>query len=188
MIAQNDTTSHTTGHATDNGSSQDINGQSNGQVSDESSATLQDELSACKVQISEWKDKYLRVNADLDNVNRRAARDRALSQYTAQVALLLPLLTIVDDFERALEQRGTAPDTQQWAEGISMIYTSLLKYLTSVGVEPMTNDDQFDPELHEALTSVASDTHASGSIVSVLQKGYLFKGQLLRPAKVSVAQ
>jgi molecular chaperone GrpE len=184
MIAENDTTSHTT----DNGSSQDTHGHSNGQVSDELSVKLQDELSACKVQVSEWKDKYLRVNADLDNVNRRAAKDRALSQYTAQVALLLPLLTIVDDFERAIEQRSTAPDVQKWAEGITMIYTSLLKYLTSVGVEPMTNYDQFDPELHEALTSVVSDSHTSGSVVSVLQKGYLFKGQLLRPAKVSVAQ
>ena len=181
MISENDHTSYEPNNAQGQ--------ESNGHMSEESSQThLQEALHACQAQIGEWKDKYLRVNADLDNVNRRSAKDRALSQHTAQVALLLPLLTIVDDFERALAQQNASTDIHKLVEGITMIHTSLQKYLSSVGVEPIEQYDQFDPELHEALTSVASDTHASGAIVSVLQKGYLFKGSPLRPAKVSVAQ
>jgi len=185
MISENDHTSYTP-----QDEQMPDNGQPNGFEQESSHLQLQAALNACQAQVGEWKDKYLRVNADLDNVNRRAAKDRALAQHTAQVALLLPLLSIVDDFERALEQQqnGTANDMHKWLEGIKMIHTSLQKYLSSVGVEPMKQYDQFDPELHEALTSVASDTHASGSVVSVLQKGYLLKGQPLRPAKVSVAQ
>jgi molecular chaperone GrpE len=165
------------------------NDQSHGPQQESNQAQLQEALNACQMQLGEWKDKYLRVNADLDNVNRRAAKDRALAQHTAQVALLLPLLSIVDDFERALEQQKNAPgDTHKLIEGITMIHTSLQKYLSSIGVEPIKQYGQFDPELHEALTSVTSDTQTSGSIVSVLQQGYLFKGSPLRPAKVSVAQ
>ena len=182
MISDNDHTSHTSHdqQATDN--NQCVNGAPS------QSCCVQEELSACQAQVVEWKDKYLRVNADLDNVNRRAAKDRALSQHTAQVAIVLPLLTIVDDFERALEQQATTTDVHKLVEGITMIHTSLVKYLASVGVEPITEYGEFDPELHEALTSVVSDTHASGMVVSVLQKGYLFRGKPLRPAKVSVAQ
>ncbi len=185
MIVEHDNNSYT--------SQDEANVDTNGQAHDGAQSTvnqelLQEALKTCQAQAAEWQDKYLRVNADLDNVNRRAAKDRALAQYTAQVNLLLPLLIIVDDFERALEQQNAASDMHTWTEGIKMIYTSLLKYLASVGVEPIKQYENFDPELHEALTSVASDTHASGAIVSVLQKGYLFKGQPLRPAKVSVAQ
>jgi len=182
MISENDHTSY----APHNEQGQEPNGH----MSEESNQTqLQEALNACQMQVSEWQDKYVRMNADLDNINRRAAKDRALAQHTAQVALLLPLLTIVDDFERALEQQKNAPDdTHKLIEGITMIHTSLQKYLSSVGVEPIKQYDQFDPELHEALTAVASDIHTSGSVVSVLQKGYLFKGSPLRPAKVSVAQ
>jgi molecular chaperone GrpE len=185
MIPENEYTSHTS-----HDEQRPANDQSHGPQQEPNQTHLQEALNACRVQVGEWQDKYLRVNADLDNVNRRAAKDRALAQHTAQVALLLPLLTIVDDFERALEQQqqGDVTDVHKWREGISMIYASLQKYLSSVGVEPIKEYDQFDPELHEALTSVASDTHASGSIVSVLQKGYRFKGSPLRPAKVSVAQ
>jgi molecular chaperone GrpE len=164
--------------------------QIHGQHGDTKEQQVHEQLKVCQAQLSEWKDKYLRVNADLDNVTRRAAKDRALSHYNAQVALLLPLLSIVDDFERALEQHNTgqSADSKQWVDGITMIHTSLIKYLASAGVEPMTDYDHFDPEYHEALVHVASDIHTSGQIVAVLAKGYLFKGQVLRPAKVSVAK
>ena len=153
-------------------------------------AQVSGQLRDCQQQVAEWKDKYLRLNADLDNLNRRAAKDRALSIHTAQVTLLLPLLTIVDDFERALAaNQGTTPlEIKGWAEGISMIYASLAKYLQSVGVEPMKSYDHFNPEQHEALTQVDAEGKATGDIVAVLQKGYLFKGEVLRHAKVSVAK
>ena len=83
----------------------------NGVQPEKNSGLLQEALKTCQAQVAEWQDKYLRVNADLDNVNRRAAKDRALAQYTAQVTLLLPLLTIVDDFERALEQHADFVNT-----------------------------------------------------------------------------
>lgn len=151
---------------------------------------LSSQLRDAQNQVTEWKDKYLRLNADLDNVNRRAAKDRALSLHMAQVALLVPLLSIVDDFERAIDSARLASSDEHKGilDGITMIYTALLKYLHSVGVEPMTSYEHFDPEHHEALAQVDVEGKVSGDIVAVLQKGYLFKNEVLRHAKVSVAK
>jgi molecular chaperone GrpE len=162
----------------------------NGQACAQEDSHISYALRECQQQVGEWKDKYIRLTADLDNLNRRAAKDRALSLHTAQVALLTPLLSIVDDFERALETKmGDTPgDIRGWIEGISMIHSSLVKYLQSVGVEPMKSYDHFDPERHEALVSVEAEGKEPDSIVAILQKGYLLKGEVLRHAKVSVVR
>lgn len=149
---------------------------------------LHTQLAECQVSLEEWKDKFVRVNADFDNFRKRTAKDQALWRQTAQIEVLLPIISIVDDFDRALESQQGAQSSHVSLEGFALIHKSLNKYLQSLGVEVMTDYETFNPEYHEAIMTVDAPGYESGSIVSVLEKGYLFKGIVLRPAKVSVAK
>lgn len=153
-----------------------------------SAGQLETQLTTCQASLEEWKEKYLRVNADFDNFRKRTAKDQALWRQTAQIEVLLPIISIVDDFDRALESQTGEQASHAGLEGFALIHKSLNKYLHSLGVEVMTDYDTFDPEYHEAIMQVDVPGYESGHIVSVLEKGYLFKGIVLRPAKVSVAK
>lgn len=148
----------------------------------------QEQLKQCQVQLTEWKDRCMRVTADLENFRRRMAREQESWTESAQAQILGQLLPIVDNFDRAFSQPKTAQDTQALLAGFELIKTSLAKLLAQYGVERMNNYDQFDPQFHEALTQVAVADKESGQIVEVLEQGYLFRGKVLRPARVSVAQ
>jgi len=144
--------------------------------------TCRSSLEACQKERDEWKEKYLYVRADFDNVQRRMAKDMDRLMWDAQAKLLREVLDVVADFERALEAHKTEQD------GFVLIYKRLLKFLEQVGVKEIEVQQHFDPELHEAVAQVSAPGHESGSIVQVLQKGYRFKNEILRPARVSVAQ
>lgn len=146
---------------------------------------LQMQLTVCQSSLEEWKEKYVRVNADFDNFRKRTAKDQAFWRQTAQIEVLLPIISIVDDFDRALESQNGEQGSR---EGFELIHKSLNKYLHTLGVEVMTDYAVFNPEYHEAIMQVDASGQESGSVVSVLEKGYLFKGMVLRPAKVSVAK
>lgn len=149
----------------------------------------QSELAACQSQLQEYKDKYVRVIADFENFKKRQEKDRLSWNFTAQAELLRGFLGIVDNFDRALseQQKESNPQLQSWIQGFALIGTELHKYLEKIGVQEITETREFNPEIHEAIMQVSSDEHKSGEIVSVLQKGYRFKGEVLRPAKVSLA-
>lgn len=161
-------------------------------MQDQELSSTNEQLQACQGLLQEWQDKYMRVNADLENFRRRVTKDQAQWRQSAKAELLGPLLSIVDDFDRALELNSknstTLEQTKAWFDGIMMIRASLGKYLETADVKEMVDNTHFDPEYHEALMQVESAAHSSGAIVEVLQKGYLFKGEVLRHAKVSVAK
>jgi molecular chaperone GrpE len=139
-------------------------------------------LESCHKERDEWKEKYLYARADFDNAQRRMAKDMDRLLWDAQAKVLREVLEVVADFERALEAHKEAQD------GFALIYKRMLKLLDQAGVKEITVGKDFDPELHEAVAHVAAQDHESGSVVQVLQKGYLFKNEILRPARVSVAQ
>ncbi|MCL4229809.1 nucleotide exchange factor GrpE [Candidatus Dependentiae bacterium] len=148
-------------------------------------------LELCQAQLQEWREKYLRVQADFDNFTRRIEKEKSSWMRVVQATMLKDMLTIVDDVERAFATNMAielTPELQQWLAGFELIGKSLQKFLLAQGVEEISQMSTFDPRLHEALMQVTSADHASGSIVEVFQKGYLFKDEVLRPAKVSVAQ
>jgi molecular chaperone GrpE len=149
---------------------------------DAASAQLQE----CEAQLNEWKDRCLRTAADFENFKRRTEKEKVLWMGTAQSAILADILEIADDFERALAQ----PDETEskLRAGIELTYKSLQKLLEKYGVAAMQPTTTFDPNLHEAIMQTKSDQVKSGDIMQVLQKGYMHKGQVLRPAKVSVAE
>ncbi len=152
---------------------------------------LQKELEACKTMADEWKDKYVRSIAEFENYKKRVFQDQKIWIGTAQAEILGDLLDIVDDFERAIaqqENKELPAELTVWFEGFALTHQSLQKLLNKFGVEEITQNDEFNPVYHEAMLQVDSEAHESGAVVEVMQKGYRFKGKVLRPAKVSVAK
>jgi len=150
-----------------------------------------DQLAACKKETDAWKEKYVRVQADLDNFSKRVDKERIQWRVSGQSAILADLLEIVDDFDRAfdqLEKVGIGAENQNWIAGFEFIRKALHKFLVKHDVSEILTSGIFDTHYHEALMEVESPNHTSGEIVAVLQKGYTFKGQVLRVAKVSIAK
>lgn len=148
------------------------------------------ELIACQQEMAVWKERYMRMSADLENMRRRMAKDHEVSLIAAQSDIFSDLLAVVDNFDRALADQKIITDEtcKNWVEGVALIRKELASILASYGVEEITEVYTFDPEIHEALAHVESEDHESGDIVEVLQKGYRFKGRVLRHAKVTVAR
>ncbi len=139
----------------------------------------------------QWENMFLKERADFINYKKRVDKQQALWKNNTQKALLADILEIVDDFERALDQQKQAEDSSELQvkfAGFTLISKELYKFLNKYGVKEITNNVIFDPLYHEALVQVDSPDHHSGVIVDVMQKGYMFKDEVLRPAKVSVAR
>ncbi len=162
---------------------------------------LAKQLADCQTQINEWKDRALRTAADYENFKKRSEKERLLWISSAQSAVLLDLISIVDDFDRAfaslrqgfggqgpIPAHPEEPRSGVSKDGFELIYKSLQKILEKYGIQEIKDLSHFDPTKHEAIMQVESADHKPGDIVQVLQKGYLFKGEVLRPAKVSVAK
>lgn len=140
--------------------------------------------------IADWADKYLTLTADFENYKKRMITERADWAYEAQKRIVLDLLDVVDNFDRALDQEKKREENANiaWLAGFEMIYQSLEKLLAKYGVQPITDFSVFNPKYHEALMQVESETQQSGEIVQVLQKGYTMNDKVIRPAIVSVAK
>lgn len=161
------------------------------QTNDEQIDAVQEELDNCKVEVTQWKSKFVHLNADFENFKRRMVEQQRLWVGTAQAEILTDLLDIVDNFERALTEHKKQEKTEEnksWIEGFTLIYQSLIALLHKFGVEEITQHDTFNPVYHEALMQIDSPYHETGAIVDVMQKGYRLKDKVLRPAKVSVAK
>lgn len=156
------------------------------------------ELQKCQLQvhelqkqIEESKEKVLRVSADFENFRRRMDKERAQWMQTAQSEVLDDLLDVVNDVDRALTElrkKEHGSDQAVWLAGFELIQKSLQKMLVQYDVQEITQLKTFDPQLHEALLRVNSPEHQSGDIITVMERGFMLKGNVLRPAKVSVAE
>jgi len=138
-------------------------------------------LETCQTELAHAKEHLLYLTADFDNYRRRTEKEKIQWSQFAQEAILKDLIALVDDFDRSA---GELSDKA----GFELIYKSCKKMLQKYGVEEITQITTFDPHLHEAIMSVQTEEKESGAIVQVLQKGYMFKGTILRPAQVSVVQ
>lgn len=141
-------------------------------------AKLQDEL-------AESRDKYLRLYAEFENHRRRTAKEKLEMIQGANEQLIKALLPVVDDFERA--EKSIKELSEKDASGILLIYQKLKKVLDQFGVKAMDNQDNFNPDLHEAITQVpAPNESKKGKIIDVVEKGYLLNDKVIRFAKVVV--
>jgi len=138
-------------------------------------------------KLEEEENRYLRLRADYDNFNRRARLDReAVEKYRAQ-SLLTDLLPVLDNFERALQVEVTTEEAVSLYKGIEMVYNTLVEATTKEGLQviPATGE-AFDPNIHQAVMQEQSNDVETGAVVRELQKGYMLKDRVLRPAMVSV--
>jgi molecular chaperone GrpE len=134
---------------------------------------------------ADLQDRLLRRQAEFDNYRRRAERERTELIEYANSETVGSLLPILDDFERALKVESA---DKEYARGMELIYQRLSDSLKKLGIEPVTSAGQpFDPHLHHAVDMVETDEHPDHTILEEYQRGYNFKGRLLRPAMVKVA-
>ena len=139
----------------------------------------QDENAA---EVSLWKDQCKRISAEFENFKKRSERDQLRWAELSKEKILKELLSIVDDFDRAVKQEKSNNS------GMQLMQQSFLKFLQKNGVTLMQNYETFDPELHEAVMQVESANHTSGQIVDVFAQGFMMQDRVLRPAQVSVAK
>jgi molecular chaperone GrpE len=142
----------------------------------------EDELEAIRQEAAEYKDKYLRAAAEVENTKKRLERRYADQAEEEKKRLLRAFLTVADNLERALAHSGDG-----LRDGVQLTHQELQRLLNREGVEPLEAIGQpFDPYYHEAVDTVVGDGDQE-TVVGERQKGYLYRGELLRPAKVEVA-
>jgi molecular chaperone GrpE len=139
-------------------------------------------------QVEEHQQRYLRAQADFDNFRRRTAKEREeLAQY-ATMKLITQLLPVVDNFERAITAAKQNYDFEALSKGVDMVSRQFNQVLEQEGLKPMeTVGEPFNPEYHQAVMQEQSADHEEGIILEELQKGYMLKDKVLRPAMVKVS-
>jgi molecular chaperone GrpE len=144
------------------------------------------EVELLKSELSKEHDLYLRALADFDNYRRRVEREAEASARSGKRQMILSLLDIVDSFDRALSHTTEAAAVSQ---GYRAIYRKLLSLLQSQGVTPFDSlGEVFDPTLHEAIGTVLTDDCEPGTVADEVQRGYRWGDDILRPARVRVAE
>jgi len=139
-------------------------------------------------QIEELKDTNLRLHAEFDNYRKRTVKEKIELSKTASEDVIIDLLPVLDDFDRALKNITDAGAENAFTEGMALIYNKLLKVLSQKGVEEIQAKDQiFDTDFHEAVSHIpGDDSDGEQKIIDVDQKGYKLNGKVIRFAKVVV--
>jgi molecular chaperone GrpE len=149
---------------------------------------VEGEVAVLKRQLDEKQDRLLRTLAEMDNMRRRAQREKEDYTRYATEALLRDLVPVLDNLDRALAAGRASADARGVVEGVELIQRELLRVLERHGVTRYSALGQpFDPNRHEATARVVSTTHEPGTVVSEVAPGYLLHGRVLRPAQVAVA-
>lgn len=139
-------------------------------------------------ELKEKDDKYLRLYAEFENYKRRTTQERIELFKTAGQEILLALIPVLDDFDRALHAMQTATDVQQVKEGIELVSNKFRHTLTSKGLKPMESIGQpFNADLHEAITNIPAPTEdMKDKVIDEVEKGYYLGDKVIRFAKVVV--
>ena len=160
----------------------------------EGAKTLQEIVSALQVEVADLKDKWLRAHAEVDNIRKRADRERDEAAKYAITRLARDIVGVGDNFQRAIDAVPTGaadkdPALKSFLEGVTMTERELLNVLDRHGIKRVQPiNEQFNPHLHQAVTQVARADVPGGTIVEVYQAGYMIEERVLRPAMVGVAQ
>lgn len=152
--------------------------------------TEQNELDALKAELEskqqalqELEARFLRLHADMDNMRKRLQREKEELWAVAVADCLTQMLPVLDNFDRALK----ALPENDWAKGIVMVSKQLNDILGRMGLEPIVAEGAFDPQYHEAIMQDETSTEPANTITAEFERGYSFKGKVLRPSKVRVS-
>lgn len=144
------------------------------------------ELEAVTRERDDYLDALQRLKAEFDNFRKRALRDQEGLVARAGERLVRELLPVLDDLERAL-QAAEQHEEARLEDGVRLVHRSLEELLRREGLEEIETDGRFDPHVHEALLAQPAEAE-SGSVIEVLQKGYMLGDRVLRPSRVIVAE
>lgn len=141
-----------------------------------------------KAESAEWNNKYLRLYAEFDNFKRRTSKERLDLMQMAGKDVIVELLTVLDDFERAQKSMETATDIEAVKEGVNLVHHKLKNLLTSKGLKEMNAiGTEFDADLHEGITNIPAPTdNLKGKVIDELEKGYYLNDKVIRFAKVII--
>ena len=154
---------------------------------DENHSAAQAEIERLTQELSRERDRHLRTRADFDNYRKRVQREWDSAAQAGKRQMVLALLDVMDDFERALAYANTAPASI--LAGARVIHQRLTDLLQAQGVVPYISTGQpFDPALHEAVDVINTDRATPGVVLNELSHGYRWGDEVLRPARVRVAQ
>jgi len=157
---------------------------------DGSAAEAGDERAALAAELAEARDQVLRAQAEVQNTRRRAEQDVERARKYALERFCGELLPVVDNLERALESAsGDDEQLRPIAEGVELTLKSFLNALGKFNIEPVDPaGEPFDPQFHQAMSSVENPDVEPNTVVAVMQKGYTLNGRLVRPAMVMVSK
>ncbi len=147
---------------------------------------LQGQLAEAEAKAAEYKDGWMRSQAEFQNYKTRIQRDNELTYHSMKGDIIKKVLPALDDIERALQNR---PVDDAWANGIELIARKLQAVLESEGVKRIEAEGaEFDPNFHEAISHEPNEDIPSGHVIAVAQNGYMLGERVIRPALVRVAQ
>jgi len=149
-----------------------------------------DELAKMTLQFDEMKDKYLRLSAEFDNYRKRTLKEKMELTKSAGEGILLNILPVVDNFERALKSLEASKDIDAVKEGIHLIYGTFMDFLKQQGIKSMEAVNlEFNTDEHEAITKIPAPTNElKGKVIDVVEKGYKLHDKVIRFAKVVVGE
>jgi molecular chaperone GrpE len=158
-------------------------------ASGDSITGLRAEFEALNAEKASLLDQLRRRQAEFENYRKRVERERSEIYQRGRDDVLLQLLPVVDNFERALSSLETSEgDAEALRHGVELIHKQFIDALSKFGLKPVEAVGQtFDPHVHEAVTTEATDKHKENTVIEEFQRGYRIGDRLLRPAKVKVA-
>ena len=149
-----------------------------------------DKFEALQKEKDELNDKFVRLFAEFDNYKKRTSKERLEILQTASKSLILKMLPVMDDFERALGSMEQAEDMKAVEEGVNLVFQKFWATLQAEGVAPIdAMEKEFDTDFHEALTKIpAPSDELKGKVVDVIEKGYTQGEKVIRFSKVVIGE
>ncbi len=149
----------------------------------------ENDLEVAQRQAKESYDKFLRVYAEFENYKKRMEREKSDFLKYANEELIKELLPVIDNLDRAVGQARQNAEAQSLVEGVEMILRQIKEVMEKHGVKELQSlGEPFDPNVHEAMMHEIADEHDENTVIDELQKGYIFKDRLIRPALVKVSK
>ncbi|BEK17248.1 nucleotide exchange factor GrpE [Campylobacter coli] len=164
------------------------NAQNSENLQDDLQDNEKNETNELQKELEELKDKYMRANAEFENIKKRIEKEKLSAMAYANESFAKDLLDVLDALEAAINVECQDEISLKIKEGVQNTLDLFLKKLEKHGVALIKDEKEFDPNLHEAMFHVDSENHQSGEVVQVLQKGYKIADRVIRPTKVSVAK
>lgn len=168
----------------------EVQGNETTETTEEAADQIEDELEQITLKCVELNDKNLRLMAEFDNYRKRTLKERMDLLKTAGESVLVNMLPLVDDFERAMKAMETSEDLEAVKDGVDLIYSKFVAFLLQNGIKAIPDQNEvFNTEFHEAITTFpAPSEELKGKIIDCVSKGYTLNDKVIRFSKVVVGE